>query len=254
MIAEVVSVGTELLIGEIVDTNAATIAQRLATAGLDAHFQVTVGDNLDRIVDVLRTACARADVVVVTGGIGPTQDDLTKDALSKAAGVALCRDEAHAAHIHEVVSRRRPVVRDSVLRMADLPEGAEALPNDVGLALGVAMRHNDAWVFVLPGVPSEMQAMLDTYVVPRLAALTGGDVLHSDGVHTSGVGESEVAHRLDALFASTNPSIAYRIADDQVHVRISAKAGSLDAAKALVAGMRLEVETLLADVLVEPRA
>lgn len=249
MIGEVVSVGTELLIGEIVDTNAAAVAQRLAAAGLDAHFQVTVGDNLARIVDVLRTACARADVVVVTGGIGPTQDDLTKDALSVVAGVPLRRDDAHAAHVHDVVSRRRPVVRDSVLRMADVPEGADVLPNDVGLALGVALRHDRAWVFVLPGVPSEMEAMLDTYVVPRLAALTGGQVLHSDVVHTSGLGESEVAHRLDGLFAATNPSIAYRIADDQVHVRISAKAASLDEAKALVAGVRAKVESLLADAL-----
>jgi nicotinamide-nucleotide amidase len=249
VIGEVVSIGTELLIGEIVDTNAAAVGRRLAAAGLDAHFQATVGDNVDRIVDVLRTACARADVVVVTGGIGPTQDDLTKESLAQLAGMPLRRDEAHAAHVHGVVSRRRPVVRDSVLRMADVPEGAEALPNDVGLALGVAMRHDRAWVFVLPGVPSEMETMLDTYVVPRLAALTGGQVLHSDVVHTSGLGESEVAHRLDALFAGTNPSIAYRIAGDQVHVRISAKAGSLDEAKALVAEVRAEVEALLADAL-----
>lgn len=250
MIGEVVSVGTELLIGEIVDTNATAIAQRLAAAGLDAHFQVTVGDNLGRIVDVLRTACARADVVVVTGGIGPTQDDLTKDALCAVTGLALRRDEAHAAQIHDVVLARRGVVLDSVLRMADLPEGTEGLPNDVGLALGVALEYDGTWVFVLPGVPSEMLAMLDTYVVPRLAALTGGEVLHSEVVRTTGLGESQVAGRIDALYSSTNPSIAYRIADDQVHVRISAKAASLDEAKALVAGVRAEVETLLADALV----
>lgn len=250
MIAEVVSVGTELLIGEIVDSNAAAVARRVAAAGFDAHYQVTVGDNLRRIVDVLGTACARADVVVVTGGIGPTPDDLTKDALCAVVGVTMRRDEDHAAHIRDVVSRRRPVVRDSVLRMADVPDGAEALPNDVGLALGVAVRHDRAWVFVLPGVPAEMLVMLDTYVVPRLVALSGGEVLHSELVRTTGLGESEVAHRLDALFASTNPSIAYRIDGDQVHVRVSGKAARLEDAQTLVAGMRAEVEALLADALV----
>lgn len=249
MIAEVVSVGTELLIGEIVDTNAAAIAQRLAAAGLDAHFRVTVGDNLDRIAAVLATACARADVVVVTGGIGPTGDDVTKDALCVMAGRTLGRDEQHAAHVHDVVMARRGVVLDSVLRMADLPDGAEPLPNDVGLALGVALRHEGTWVFVLPGVPTEMVAMLDTSVVPRLAALTGGEVLHSEVVRTAGLGESQVAERLDALFASSNPSIAFRISGDQVLVRVSGKAASLAEAEALVAGMRAEVEALLRDVL-----
>jgi len=250
VIGEVVSVGTELLLGHVVDTNAAVVARRLAAVGLDAHHQATVGDNLDRIVGVLRTACARADVVVVTGGIGPTPDDLTKDAVCVLVGVGMRRDEVHAAHVHDVVARRRSVVRDSVLRMADLPEGAEPLPNDAGLALGAAVRHEGAWLFVLPGVPSEMEPMLDTYVVPRLAALTGGGVLHSDVVRTAGVGESEVAHRLEQLFDSVNPSIAYLIAGDEVHVRVSAKAPTADEARELVAATRARVEALLADVLV----
>lgn len=249
MIAEVVSVGTELLIGEIVDTNSAEIAQRLAAAGLDAHFRVTVGDNLDRIVAVLTAACERADVVVVTGGIGPTGDDVTKDAVCAMAGLTLARDDTHAAHIHDVVMARRGVVLESVLEMADVPIGSDPLPNDVGLALGVALQHHDTWFFVLPGVPSEMVAMLDTHVVPRLVALTGGEVVHSEVVRTTGLGESQVAARLDALFASINPSIAFRIAGDEVHVRVSAKAGSPDQAKALAAGMRAEVESLLADAL-----
>ncbi len=249
MIAEVVSVGTELLIGEIVDTNAAAVAQRLAAAGLDAHYRVTVGDNLDRIAAVLGTACERADVVVVTGGIGPTGDDVTKDAVCAMAGLTVRRDDGHAAHIHQVVMSRRRVVLDSVLRMADLPEGADPLPNDVGLALGVALEHAGTWLFVLPGVPSEMLAMLDTYVVPRLAALTGGEVLHSEVVRTTGLGESQVADRLGALFSSANPSIAFRIAGDQVLVRVTGKAASAVEAETLVATMRAEVEALLKDAL-----
>ncbi|MGA9746632.1 MAG: molybdopterin-binding protein [Nocardioides sp.] len=249
MIAEVVSVGTELLIGEIVDTNAAAVAQRLAAAGLDAHYRVTVGDNLERIVAVLATACERADVVVVTGGIGPTGDDITKDALCVMAGLTLARDDAHAVHIHDVVMARRGIVLDTVLQMADVPVGSDPLPNDVGLALGVALKHRDTWLFVLPGVPSEMIAMLDTHVVPRLVALTGGEVVHSEVVRTVGLGESQVAACLGPLFASTNPSIAFRIDGDQVLVRITAKAASQADGEVLVAGLRGQVETLLADAL-----
>jgi nicotinamide-nucleotide amidase len=250
VIAEVVCVGTELLIGEIVNGNAAVIGRTLAETGFDAHFQVTVGDNLQRIADVLRTACARADVVVVTGGIGPTQDDLTKEALCTMAGVPMSRDTAHAERIHAEVMRRRGMVRDSVLRMADVPEGAEALPNENGFALGVAMQLTDVWVFLLPGVPAEMELMLREHVVPRLRALSGGETLRSTLVHTRGAGESEVAHRLDALFASENPSIAFRITPDEVLVRITAKAPSAEAAEDMVARMEHEVRTALAELIV----
>jgi nicotinamide-nucleotide amidase len=250
VIAEVVSVGSELLLGEIVNTNAAAVAQRLADAGLDAHHQVTVGDNLHRIVDVLRSACDRADVVVVTGGIGPTQDDLTKEALCAVAGTTLSRNASHEAVIRDRVAARRGVVRDSVFRMADVPDGAEALPNGNGLALGVALECRGRWVFVLPGVPAEMELMLDEQVVPRLRALSGGETLRSAVVRTRGVGESEVAHRLDALFASRNPSIAFRVTDSGVQVRITAKGASADEAEARLAEMTAQVTVLLHDVVV----
>jgi nicotinamide-nucleotide amidase len=250
MIGELVSVGTELLIGDIVNSNAAVIAQRLAAAGLDAHHQVTVGDNLGRLTEVLRTAGQRADVVVVTGGIGPTRDDLTKEALCELAGVAMTRVEDHAAKIHDRVMQRRGVVLDSVLRMADLPAGATALPNGNGLALGAELEVGGTVFFLLPGVPQEMSLMLDDHVVPRLHALTGGEAMRSAVVRTQGLGESEVAHRLDDLFASRNPSIAFRITDSEVHVRVTAKAASVEAADALVARMRAQVSARLGDALV----
>lgn len=250
MIAEVVSVGTELLIGEIQNTNAAHIASRLAEAGLDAHYQVTVGDNVGRIADALHTACTRADVVIVTGGIGPTQDDLTKEALCLVAGVDMSRDEDHAALVHDHVLARRGVVLDSVLRMADVPAGAEALPNANGLALGVAMRCAGAAVFVLPGVPREMEHMLEQHVMPRLRSLSGGQTLRSAVIRTRGLGESEVADRLDALYRSRNPSIAFRITDTEVHVRITAKAASAEAADAMVSDMTAQVTAVLGDAIV----
>lgn len=239
--------GTELLIGEIQNSNATAIALRLAEVGFDAHHQVTVGDNLERIVDVLRTACERADVVVVTGGIGPTQDDLTKEAVCELAGVRMSRDSGHASLIHDRVMERRGVVLDNVLRMADLPTGAEALPNVNGLALGSVLECRGAWVFVLPGVPQEMERMLDEQVMPRLEALSGGETVRSIFVRTSGLGESEVADRLDRLFESRNPSIAFRIADTEVHVRITAKAASVEEADSMLAAMTAKVRALLHD-------
>lgn len=250
MIGEVVSVGTELLLGEIVNSNAAVIGKRLADAGYDAHFQVTVGDNLERIAEVVRTACGRADVVVVTGGIGPTQDDLTKEALCAVTGVSMSRKARHAQLIHEHVMERRGVVLDSVLRMADIPSGAEALPNGNGLALGVALEVLGAWVFALPGVPREMELMLDEQVMPRLRAQSGGQTVRSAVVFTRGLGESEVAHRLDPLFASRNPSIAFRITDTEVHVRITAKATSSEQADSMLEEMRMKIRALLADALI----
>jgi nicotinamide-nucleotide amidase len=250
MIGEVVSVGTELLIGDIVNTNAATIAGRLAETGLDAHHQVTVGDNLERIADVLRVAGQRADVVVVTGGIGPTRDDVTKDALCLVAGVDMTRVQEHAALIHERVMARRGVVLDSVLRMADLPAGSRPLPNGNGLALGVELTVGDAVFFLLPGVPKEMELMLDEQVVPRLRGLSGGETVRSTVVRTRGLGESQVADRLDELFASRNPTIAFLISGSEVHVRVTAKASSAGAAEAMLDAMRSEVTGLLADALV----
>jgi nicotinamide-nucleotide amidase len=250
VIAEVVSVGTELLLGEIVDTNAAEIARSLGEWGYDAHFRVTVGDNHDRIVAVLRQACSRADVVVVTGGIGPTQDDLTKEALCTLAGVAMVRDDRHAEVIRRVVMSRRGSMRASVLRMADLPAGSEPLPNAAGLALGAALTVEGVLVLVLPGVPGEMRVMLEEQVAPRLVALSGGRSVRSCVVRTEGLGESEVAHRLDDLYARTNPSIAFRIHGGQVHVRVTAQAASGAEAEAMAEELAAEVRARLQDALV----
>ncbi len=245
MIGEVISVGTELLIGEIVNTNAATIATRLTSEGFDAHHQVTVGDNLGRLVDAITAACSRADVVILTGGIGPTQDDLTKEALCVATGVVMERDEQYAAIIYEQVRNRRGTALDSILRMADIPRGATPLPNGNGLALGVALHHRGTAVFSLPGVPREMNLMLDEQVVPRLRDLTKGETVQSTIVRTRGLGESEVAHKLDSLFTSANPTIAFRITDDEVLVRITAKASSIAVAEVMLRDMRANVHALL---------
>ena len=242
MIVEVISVGTELLLGQIVNSNAATIAQRLAAAGLDAHHQVTVGDNLPRLTGAIADAAARADAVVLTGGMGPTPDDLTRDALCAFAGVGIVRDAAQEQRIRERVNQARGTVTASALRMADYPEGADPLPNSVGVALGTAMEHDGVHLFALPGVPSEMVAMLDEQVMPRLAALAGEPaVLRSRLLATVGLGESQVAEMLGELNDSANPSVAYMLSEGRTRIRISAKAATEAAADALIDGMESAV-------------
>jgi nicotinamide-nucleotide amidase len=180
VIVEVISVGTEILIGQIVNSNSAFIATCLADAGIDAHFQVVVGDNLDRLSDAIRTALGRSDAVILTGGIGPTQDDLTREALCRVTGRAMGRDQAHAAWIEHRLRSQGREVRENVLRMSDLPEGAEGMANANGVALGVALEHEGKWLFAVPGVPVEMMAMLDGEVLPRLRQASGDAVFGVD--------------------------------------------------------------------------
>ena len=246
MIVEVISVGTELLLGQIVNSNAATIAQRLAEGGLDAHHQVTVGDNLERLTDAIAQAADRADAVVLTGGMGPTPDDLTRDALCAFAGVGIRRDDAQEQLIRERVHYARGTVTESALRMADYPEGSDPLPNSVGVALGAAMEHDGVHLFALPGVPSEMVAMLDDEVMPRLRAAAGEQaVLRSRLLQTVGLGESQVAELLGDLNDSANPTVAYMLTDNRTRVRISAKAPTVAAADAMIDEMASAVAARL---------
>lgn len=248
MIVEVISVGTEILIGQIVNSNSAFIATCLADAGIDAHFQVVVGDNLDRLSDAIRTALGRSDAVILTGGIGPTQDDLTREALCRVTGRAMGRDQAHAAWIEHRLRSQGREVRENVLRMSDLPEGAEGMANANGVALGVALEHEGKWLFAVPGVPVEMMAMLDGEVLPRLRQASGGaGVLRNRLLRTWGLGESDVAGRLDDLFASANPSVAFLIKESEVQVRISAKAAARESADRLIAPVEHEVRNRLGD-------
>ena len=249
MIVEILAVGTELLLGDIVNSNAAVIGHRLGEEGFDIHYQVVVGDNLARVVEALRTAAGRSDAVVITGGIGPTQDDLTREALCALAGVAMTRDEAHASWIDTRIRAQGRDPSPSVLRMADLPAGAEGLPNVNGVALGVAIEHDGRWLFAMPGVPAEMVPMLDHEVMPRLRRLAGKPAaLRSRVLHCWGLGESAIADKLDDLFASSNPSVAFLIRDMEVRVRITAKDEDERRALALIEPVESEVRTRLGDL------
>lgn len=245
MIVEVVAVGTELLLGQIVNTNASYLGERLAESGLDAHFQVVVGDNHDRMVATIRTALGRADALIITGGLGPTQDDITREAICAATGRHMLFSEEQASELREFWRRLGREFPESNLCQAEYPEGAEQLVNHRGTAPGLFLEHDGALVFALPGVPAELYPMLEDHVLWRLRQAAGAErVLVSRILRTWGYGESAVADLLDDLYhATANPSMAFLASAGEVKVRLSAKAGSAGEARAMIEPVEREVRS-----------
>jgi nicotinamide-nucleotide amidase len=251
----VVAVGTELLLGQVVDTNSAWIGERLALAGIDCHFQVKVGDNLSRIVLALREALARSDAVICCGGLGPTQDDITREAIAEVMNVALRRDEALVAAVQAMFQSRGRQMSVNNLRQADVPEGATPIPQTQGTAPGLICPVGHKVVYAVPGVPHEMREMVERAVVPDLQARSGSGstTILSRVVRTWGLAESAVAELvapvLDALEASGNPTIAFLASGiEGIKVRVTAKAPDMATAAVLLDRVEAELQALLGDV------
>lgn len=248
MRAELVAVGSELLLGDAVDTNSAWISARLAEVGVDVHRHVTVGDNIARMVDVIGEAVARADAVVVTGGLGPTQDDLTRVAVARVAGVDLERRDDLVAYLREYFHRGGRQMPERNLVQADLPAGAVAL-TPVGTAAGFMLDVDGAAVCCLPGVPAEMRGMVSTELVPRLVERWGLAATVSRLVRTGGMSESAVADAcadlVERLDAAGNPTIAFLASRGETRVRVTAKAFTPDEARDLAAPVVDEVVAIL---------
>lgn len=248
MRVEVLAVGTELLLGQIVNTNAAHIGARLAEAGFGHFHQAVVGDNLERIADAIRLAAGRSGALIVTGGIGPTPDDVTREALCDAAGVGMAFSEGHADRLRAWWAERGREMPDSNLRQAEHPEGAELLDNPKGTAPGLRMRIGDCWVFAIPGVPQEMRLMLSDHVIPFLLA-SGDDertVIRSRVLRTWGDSESHLAEVLGDLFDSgVNPTLAFLASAGEIKLRLTARAPDTERADALIAPLEAEVRRRL---------
>ena len=249
MIVEVIAVGTELLLGQIVNSNTSFMGAALAERGFDAHYQQTVGDNIERIAAAIRLALERADAVVITGGIGPTQDDLTREAVCAATGLEMEYSEVYAKELADWWARRGREMPPSNLRQAYHPTGAEMLPNPRGTAPGLALEHGGKWIFCVPGVPAEMEHLIMTEVLPRLIAQSDQqEVIASRVIRTWGRPESEVAEMLDDLYTgSTNPSIAFLASASEIKVRITAKAADPLEAESLIEPMEREVRSRLGE-------
>ena len=255
MRAEIVAIGTELLLGEIVNGNAAWLGDQLAQIGVDLEHTVVVGDNIGRIVAVLRTAASRADVVIATGGLGPTQDDMTREALAELFGVQIERDpELEAALRERYAASGRPDFPSNNFRMAERPAGAIALSNPAGTAPGLRLvTESGALIFALPGVPVEMREIFSQWLRPELIELAGaGTTLVSRQLHTIGAWESEISLALADLDAELavvgNPTLAYLASEGQTLVRISAKAADADTALHAIEAVELRVRERLGDV------
>lgn len=251
MIVETLAVGTELLLGQITNTNAKNIAARLAESGFTHLHQTVVGDNAGRMGSAILSATKRSDGLIITGGIGPTADDITREAVAAVAGVPLVYDTTYERVLRERWSKLRPDIPfpESNLRQAYRPEGSHVVVNPKGSAPGFRIRIGDCWVFALPGVPAEMLDMLDEIVLPFLREEAGeGGVVVSRVLRSWGMSEANVGEELQELFdRSENPSIAFLASAGEIKIRITALAQSDAEARSLIAPVESEVRDLIGD-------
>jgi nicotinamide-nucleotide amidase len=256
MRCEILAIGTELLLGQIVDTNSAWIGEQFAASGIDSYEHRAVGDNQTRIVDALRDQLSRSEAVLICGGLGPTQDDLTRDAIAELMGVSLVRDNDLVEAIAKMFSARVRDMPQNNLRQADIPEGGEAIPNPIGTAPGLKCELADGKiVYAVPGVPYEMKQMVTDFVIPDLLRRSGeAAAIVSVSLKTWGTSESAlaemVAHRLDALDAQGgNPTIAFLARGiEGLVVRVTGKAATAAEARALVELEEKELRLILGDL------
>ncbi|MBI1332405.1 MAG: competence/damage-inducible protein A [Armatimonadetes bacterium] len=247
MNAEIVSVGTELLLGQIIDTHAATMARILAECGITCRHRATVGDNFDRVVETLRVALSRADVVVTIGGLGPTADDLTRDAIAAALDDTLEIVPEVEEKLKRFFAQRGVQWVASNGRQAQKPTCADLIDNPNGTAPGLVCRKNGKTVFALPGPRGEFDPMAYNQVKPMLERLGGGEVIHSRVLRVIGVGESLAEEKIKHLMVSENPTIAPYAQPMEVHLRVTARAASVSAAEALIDPAERAIREILGD-------
>ena len=227
MVVELISVGTEILLGNIVNTNAAYLAEQCAGLGLSCYYQTVVGDNVDRLTQTLQTALERSDIVILGGGLGPTQDDLTKEVAARVLGLSLVKDPHTEERIREYLEARGFSVTENNWKQALAPEGAVIIDNENGTAPGLIIEKGDKRVILLPGPPNEMRPMFEKDIYPYLNKLQPG-VIYSKTVKVCGVGESIAETMIqDLISAQSNPTIATYAKTGEVHLRVTAKADYL---------------------------
>ncbi len=226
MVVELISVGTEILLGNIVNTNAAYLAEQCASLGLSCYYQGVVGDNAERLQGTLQTALERSDIVILGGGLGPTQDDLTKEVTARVLGLKLVEDAHSRERIREYLETRGFTVTENNWKQALAPEGAVVIDNENGTAPGLIIEKGDKRVILLPGPPNEMRPMFEKSIYPYLNELQPG-VIYSKTVKVCGVGESVAETMIkDLIAAQDNPTIATYAKTGEVHLRVTAKAGN----------------------------
>lgn len=247
MRAEIIGVGTEILLGQITNSNARWMSERLAEIGVDVLHHQVVGDNMDRIVEAFRLAVSRADVVISTGGLGPTQDDITRDALAIAVGVGLeCHPEIEDM-LRAKFDRIQREMPDSNLVQAMVPIGGRYIAPLRGTAPGLVFETDAARIYAVPGVPAEMVEMMEGTILPELKALSEAAIV-SRVLRATGIAESKVDEMMRDLFdAGANPTVAYLASSGEVKVRLTAKGATREEAEGLIAPIADEVAKRLGE-------
>ena len=230
MNAEIITSGTELLLGETVDTNSTYIARALRDIGVNLYFKTSVGDNVERMALALRQAFARADVVIITGGLGPTVDDVTREAVTQATGRELALYPECMAQIETIFARWGRAVSENNKRQAYLPAGAIPIQNPVGTAPGFILDTAEGTIIALPGVPREMERLMGDAVLPYLSGQlgAGGSIIKARTLRTVALGESWIDERIDAQMRCANPTVGLAAHSGIVDIRITARADGRD--------------------------
>ena len=244
MRAEILSIGTELLLGHITDTNASWLAQQLGPLGIDLFYVSTVGDNLERLTARLAQARERSDLVIMTGGLGPTEDDLTREGIAAVLHETPIVDEQLEASLRAFFASRGILMPERNIKQAWTLPSVTILANPIGTAPGWWAERDDKVLVAMPGVPYEMKRMWQNEVMPRLRLRTG-ESLFTRILRVAGMGESSVEERLDAVLHNANPTVATYAKRDAVDVRITAKAPTTDEAQAMVEGVEARVRATL---------
>ncbi|MBS3887039.1 MAG: competence/damage-inducible protein A [Dethiobacter sp.] len=246
MKTEIIAVGTELLLGQIANTNARFLSEKLAEKGINVYWHTVVGDNPARLAETFSIALTRADLIIFSGGLGPTMDDLTKETVAEVLNLALEKDEAWTEELERIFARLERVMTDNNYKQALIPRGARLLINDHGTAPGIWLEHGGKIVVLLPGPPRELMPMFTAQVLPLLPEKDG--VILSRVLKITGLGESAMEERIADLVANqTNPTIAPLAKDVEVHLRLTAKAATRGQAQKLLDATEAKLLTRLGE-------
>ena len=244
--AEILTIGTEILLGDLLDTNAAWISGKLASLGVSIYRHTTVGDNKKRITAALEEAASRADLVITTGGLGPTSDDLTNACLGEAAGHEMVEYPEARRHVDEMFKRFGRTPTQSNYKQALFPEGSELIPNPAGTAMGAMLELDGALVATFPGVPGEMKGMFEETLEPLIKERSEGSIL-SRTLWFTGIGESALAEKVQDLLDASDPTVAPLAGQGKVRLRITTRAAATEEAEEKIAPVADEILSRLGD-------
>jgi nicotinamide-nucleotide amidase len=234
MKAEVISIGTELLLGEITDLNAAYLASQLPLLGIDLHFISTVGDNQQRLIETLNHACQRSDIIITTGGLGPTEDDITREAIAEFCKETISIDQSLVAQFKERFKQFNMDMPESNIKQASVIPSCQVIPNPRGTAPGWWVEHDGHVIISMPGPPLEMQPMWTNVVAPRIRENYCDSVIYSSSIKTFGLSEAKLGEVTRSYLLAKNPTVGIYAKPDGIHLRVAAKAPTIENARELV--------------------